>query len=123
MDRMNIAVSAVLLSSLALIGIGTGHAQGTMSGMTNSMRSSPLMAPAGQGQGPHEIGKGLATEDQIPSGNGEGRPDSMRGANPGHSSGTAGDRAGASTGGDRGEVEKGRKPGHGDSGGAAPMLR
>lgn len=118
---MNIAVWLVLFSSLAPTGLA--HAQGTMSGMTNSMRSGPLMAPAGQGQGPHDIGKGLA-EDQFPSGRGEGRSDSIGDANPGNSSGTAGGGVGAGTRGDRGgTAAQGKKPAHGDSGGAAPMLR
>jgi hypothetical protein len=92
---MNIAVWLVFFGVLAPI--GPGYAQGTMSGMTNSMRSSPLTAPAGQGQGPHDIGKELTAEDRILSGNGEGRSDSMPGADSGNSSGTAGGGMGADT--------------------------
>jgi hypothetical protein len=116
---MNITPWAVLFIGLAQI--GQGHTQGTMSGMANSMRSSPLMAPAGQGQGPHDIGKGPATEDQIQSGSGQKRPDSMLGANPGNSSGTA-DDGGAGFSSDGGGTEKARKPVDENSGNTAPML-
>jgi hypothetical protein len=117
---MNITSWAVLFIGLAQI--GQGYTQGTMSGMANSMRSSPLMAPAGQGQGPHDIGKGPATEDQTQSGNGHKRPDSMPGAHPGNSSGTAGD-GGAGFRSERGGTKKARKPVDENSGSTAPMLR
>lgn len=106
---MNIAVWLVLFGVLAPI--GPGHAQGTMSGMTNSMRSSPLMAPAAQGQGPHDIGKELTAEDRILSGKGERRPGSVPGADSGNSSETAGGGVGADTSSDRGGAGEEKKAG------------
>jgi hypothetical protein len=104
---MKATVWVVLFISLA--SIGPAHSQGTMSGMTSSGRSSPLMAPAGQGQGPHDIGKEPGTaEYHAPSGNSEGRPDSSNGMKPGQSSGIAGSGGRPKANGDSGTDERNR---------------
>jgi hypothetical protein len=104
---MKTTASAVLFISLA--SIGPAHSQGTMSGMTSSGRTGALMAPAGQGQGPHDIGKEPgAAEYRAPSGNSEGRTDSSNGMKPGKSSGIAGSGGGPKASGDSGTDERNR---------------
>lgn len=106
---MKTTASAVLF--IGLVSIGPAHSQGTMSGMTSSGRSGLLMAPAGQGQGPHDIGKEPGTSEyDAPSGNREGRTGSSNGMKPGKSSGIAGSGGGPKANGDSGTDERNRTP-------------
>ena len=106
---MKATASAVLFISLA--SIGTAYSQGTMSGMTSSGSSGALMAPAGQGQGPHDIGKEPGTAKyHAPNGSSEGRPDSSNGMRPGQSSGVAGGGGRPKANGDSGTDERNRTP-------------
>jgi hypothetical protein len=94
---------------IGLASTGAAHSQGTMSGMTSSGRSGVLMAPAGQGQGPHDIGKEPGTaEYDAPSGNSAARSDSSNGMKPGKSSGIAGSSGRPKANSDSGTDEKNR---------------
>jgi hypothetical protein len=50
------AIRVCLVLFIGWAAIGLAHAQGTMSGMNNSMPDGQLIAAAGQGQGPHDNG-------------------------------------------------------------------